>query len=112
VKRIDSTPLPTKIFLNINLPDLPLTKIAGAKITRLARESHINTVEEGNHGRQKYYWLERQRINGSSDNSSDIWAIEQGNISITPLYFNRSDKPPQHILDSLCSNLLQELQSG
>lgn len=112
VKRMGNTPLPTKLFLNINLPDLPLTKIAGAKITRLARASHINTVEEGNHGREKYYWLERQRINGSSDNGSDIWAIEQGNISITPLYFSRSERPPQDILDSLCLGLLQELQNG
>jgi len=111
-KKITSTPLPTKIFLNVNLPDRPLAEIAGAKITRLARESHINTVEEGNHGRQKYYWLERQRINESKDNGTDIWAIEQGYISITPLYFSHHDKPPQHILDSLCSDLLQKLQNN
>ena len=111
VKKIAGTPLPTKIFLNVNLPDLPLAEIAGAKITRLARESHINTVEEGNHGRQKYYWLVRQRIDKATDNGTDIWAIEQGNISITPLYISLSDKPPQHILNSLCSDLLEQLQN-
>ncbi len=109
VKKMITTSLPTKIFLNVNLPDLPLAEITGAKITRLARESHINTVEEGNHGRQKYYWLERQRISEVADDGTDIWAIEKGNISITPLYTNRSDKPPHHILNSLCSDLLQQL---
>jgi len=112
VKKMTTASLPTKILLNVNLPDLPLTEIAGAKITRLARESHINTVEEGNRGRQKHYWLVRERVNQATDDSTDIWAIEQGNISITPLYFNRFDKPPRHILNSLCSDLLQQLKNG
>jgi 5'-nucleotidase len=100
----------SKIFLNVNVPDLPLAEVTGAKITRLARESHINTVEEGSHGRQKHYWLVRQKISGATDDGTDVWAIERGYISITPLYTTHSDKPPQPILDSLCSDLLQELQ--
>jgi 5'-nucleotidase len=111
VKKMTTTPLPTKIFLNVNLPELPLAEITGVKITRLARESHINTVEEGNRGRQKHYWLVRQRIAQATDNVTDIGAIEQGNISITPLYFNHSDKPPLHFLEDLCSDLLQQLKS-
>jgi len=110
--KIVATSLPTKILLNVNLPDLPPPEINGVKITRLARESHINTVEEGNQGRQKYYWLVRERINEATDNSTDIWAVERGNISITPLYTNHSDMPPRHILDSLCSGLLQQLHNG
>jgi 5'-nucleotidase len=112
VQKIGAISLPTKIFLNVNTPDRPLAEIAGVKITRLARESHINTVEEGKHGRQKHYWLIRQRTSGATDNGTDIWAIEQGNISITPLYTNRYDKPPHHILNSLRSDLLQQLHNG
>ena len=110
VKKMVNAPLPNKIFLNVNLPDLPLSEITGAKITRLASESHINTVEESHRGRQKHYWLVRQRINRAIDNGTDIEAIEQGNISITPLYTNSSDRPPYRILKHLCSDLLQELQ--
>ena len=111
-KKLAKTALPDRIFLNVNVPDLPLAEITGAKITRLARESHINTVEETNHGRQKYYWLVRQRLSETTDNRTDIWAIEKGNISITPLYTNRSDKPPYEILNILCSDLLQQLRNG
>jgi 5'-nucleotidase len=111
-EKIAHTSLPTKLFLNVNMPDPPLSEIAGVKITRLASESHLNTVEEGNHGRQKYYWLVRQRISETKDSGTDVWAIEQGNISITPLYFNRADKPPHHILKSLCSDILQQLRNG
>ena len=99
-----------KIFLNVNLPDVPLAKIKGVKITRLASGSHINTVEEGDHGRSKYYWLMRERANGAVENDTDIGAIEQGNISITPLWPNRSDKSLLPALNNLCSGLHQELQ--
>ena len=103
------------VLVGINacvMPDLTMAQITGVKITRLARESHINSVEEGNRGRQKHYWLVRQRINETKDNGNDIRATEQGNISITPLYFNRSDKPPQQILDNLCSDLLPQLRNS
>ena len=110
VTRFAAGTMPTKIFLNVNVPDVPPAKIAGVRITRLASESHINTVEEGNHGRQKYYWLMRQRASNSLDDETDVWAIEQGYISITPLYTNRTDKPSLQILNKLCSGLLQELQ--
>ena len=110
VKRIITDALTRKIFLNVNLPDVPTEKIKGIEITRLASESHINTVEEGARGRRKYYWLVRQRARNGVDNGTDLWAIEHGNISITPLYTNRFLKPPRQVLDNLCSGLLQELQ--
>ena len=111
-KRIAAGSPSTNIFLNVNLPELPLAEIGEAKITRLASESHINTVEEGDDGRKKYYWLVRQRAGQSMDSETDIWAIEQGNISITPLHTNHPDKPSHRILDNLCSGLLQELRKG
>jgi len=103
--------LPSPIFLNINLPNLPLAQIGRAQITRLARCSHINTVEEGHDGKRKYYWLVRQRVNQITDPETDVWAIDQGNISITPLFANRTSELSA-VLDSLCSGLLQELKSG
>jgi len=39
-----------------------------------------------------------------------VWAIEQGNISITPLSTKLSSQPTSPILDGLCSGLLRELQ--
>lgn len=109
-KRITSDSLPTNIFLNVNLPNLPLAKIGGAQITRLARESHINTVEERDESGSKCYWLIRQETNKTKDEKTDIWAIEQGNISITPLHTNLSRYPLPFTLDNLGVDLLQELK--
>jgi len=109
-KKIDRGVLPTNIFLNVNLPNLPLAKIKGAKITWLASKSHTNTVEEGDDGKRKYYWLVRQKINKAVDEKTDIWTIEQDSISITPLHTHLFNKPSPTIPDSLCSSLFQELQ--
>jgi len=109
-KKIDSSALPTNILLNVNLPNLPLAKIGGIKITQLASRSHTNTVEEGHDGIRKYYWLVRQGINKDRDDRTDIWAIEQGNISITSLHINLSNKSSPPIMDSFCSDLFRELQ--
>lgn len=104
------------VFLNVNLPDLSLDDIKGIKFTRLASESHIDTVEEGHDGRRKYYWLVRQRLaNKIHPDMTDIWAIEQGYISITPLHIYQDSKYPLAIADSfctdsLCSNLFEELR--
>lgn len=111
-QKIASGFLPANLFLNINLPNLPLTKITKAQITRLAHESHINTVEEGSDGKRKYYWLVRQRINQTTDRKTDVWAIEQGNISITPLSNKLSSQPSSPILKNLCSGLLPELKNN
>jgi len=109
-KKIDSGILPTNILLNVNLPNLPLAKVKEIKITQLASRSHTDTVEEGHDGIRKYYWLVRQGINKDRDEKTDIWAIEQGNISITLLHANLSNKSLPPITDSFCSDLFRELQ--
>ncbi len=110
VKKIESGALPANVFLNINLPSLSLDEIRGIKITNVASESHTNSVEEKHDGRRRYYWLIRNKTNKNTNEKTDIWAIEQGNISITPLHTNLSSKSLSPIRDSLCSDLLHQLR--
>ena len=103
---------PARIFLNMNVPDLPLKEIRGVKITRLARASHINSVEEDNNESRKQYRLVRERIATADSDGTDIEAIAQGNISITPLYTSLLDKPPQHLMKKIHADLLDSLKMG
>jgi 5'-nucleotidase len=103
---------PARIFLNVNVPDLPLEEIRNVKITRLARASHINSVEENEAGSRKQYQLVRERLPAAGSDGTDIQAIMQGDISITPLYTSLLDKPPQRLLKKLQSDLLNELKRG
>jgi 5'-nucleotidase len=99
----------TRIFLNVNIPDMPLKEIRGVKITRLARSSHINTVAEENSDQLRQYRLVRERVAESGSEGTDIQAVVQGYISITPLYTSLLDKPPQHLLKKLSTELTHEL---
>ncbi len=111
-KKIDTNGLPRDVFLNINLPNLPLAEIKGIKITQPAHRTHIDTVEEGHDGKRAYYWLVRQKLSTDMDEKTDIWAIEQGNISITALHNALFQKPLSGITECLCSELFQELKQS
>jgi 5'-nucleotidase len=105
--------LPVNLFLNVNVPNLPLTQIKGAKVTRLASKSHIDTVDQGHDGRREYYWLvRRQKLSNHLSRETDIGAVENGDISITALSITLPDKPPSSILNSLSSNFLRDLMRG
>ena len=106
--RINSSPPPSNLFLNINVPNVPLDKIGRIQVTGLANESHINTVTEGNDGKRNYYWLVRQRQDSNQGRKTDVWAVDHRNISITPLFTNLPVKKVSTIMDKLCSGLLQE----
>ena len=108
-QKFSSGALPANICLNVNLPNLPREKISGIKITYPASKSHTETIDERYDNGRRYYWLVRQRINKPKDEKTDVWAIEQGNISISPLLTNQASKPPL-IPNSLCSDLFRELQ--
>ncbi|MFC1864904.1 5'/3'-nucleotidase SurE [Chloroflexota bacterium] len=111
-QKITSNALPSPIFLNVNLPELSIAKIKGMKVTCLSSKSHIDTVEEGHDGKRKYYWLVRQRINRNIDVATDIGAIEQGNISVTPLHTYSDNESAPIITDGFCSEILEKLRKN
>jgi 5'-nucleotidase len=108
-RKFGSGALPARTCLNVNLPQ---KKIRGVRLTYPASKSHTDTIEERYDNGRQHYWFVRQRINKSLDEKTDIWAIEQGNISISPLLTREINNPTPPIPDSLCAELLQELQRG
>jgi 5'-nucleotidase len=108
-RRIESGVIPADTCLNVNLPNLPRGKIKGVKLTYPARFSHSDIIEERHDNGRQYYWFVRQRVNSSSDEKTDTWAITNGNISISPLLTSQSVKPPS-LPDSLCSELFAEFK--
>lgn len=75
--------LPERTLLNVNVP--PGTP-GGAVITVQGRREHEGTILEGLDPRRRtYYWIEEGRDHWLKDEMSDIHALRQGLISITPL---------------------------
>jgi 5'-nucleotidase len=107
VQRIAAAGFP-HIFLNLNVPDLPLEKVGALEVTRLARASHINTVTEDNGSPVKLYRMVRERIPAASLPGTDIHAVMAGNISLTPIFMSLFEKPPQRLMKALADGLLAE----
>ncbi len=102
----------SNVCLNVNVPATPLEKIKQVLVTTLANQSHINTVTEGKDSKRVYYWLVRERTTHSREEGTDMWAIDNGCISITPLFTNRTGEELHPLLDTLCHGLLDELKKG
>jgi 5'-nucleotidase len=106
--RIGRVKISSPLFLNVNFPDIPLAEVNGVQITRLAHKSHVNTVEEGHDGKRSYYMLIRQTVNEQADKRTDIWAVNQGKVSITPLRIFPENRFSPAMLDELTAGLLEE----
>jgi 5'-nucleotidase len=104
--------LPKKVLLNTNLPNLPKEKIKGIEITRLGERSYLDNVDTGHDGKRDYYWIVRGIPEWIVEKGTDIWALEQEMISITPLPDNRdasADKILKEMKDDIYHKFLYEL---
>jgi len=77
---------------NVNFPDLELEKIKGLKITRLGRRIYYDRLEKRIDPRGKiYYWIGGDEPSGKMEEGTDILAVHEGYVSITPLSLNFVD---------------------
>jgi 5'-nucleotidase len=75
--------LPEHTLLNVNVPP---GEPAGAVMTVQGRRQHEGTIFEGLDPRRRtYYWIEEGKDQWLSDDMSDIHAVQQGLISVSPL---------------------------
>lgn len=78
--------LPAGVLLNVNIPAQPADELRGIRITRQAR----SRWEEGFDERvdpfdRPYYWISGTFVNLDEGDNTDLDAIEDGYVSVTPL---------------------------
>lgn len=75
--------------LSINLPNIPWEELRGIEITHLARRTYRDEVVETRDawGRPQY-WLRRGTPKWEEEEGTDVWAVRQQRVSITPLHSN------------------------
>lgn len=86
IKEALAQKMPAGMCLNVNIPDLPLDKIKGIKITRQAKGRWTEDFDArvDPFGR-KYYWMTGDFVLTDTENGTDIHAIEAGYVSVTPI---------------------------
>ena len=76
-------PLPSRTFLNINLP---IGQPKGYRVTVQAKRNHITSVAERHDPKGRpYYWIEEGEDEWLPHDRSDYQAVRDGYVSITPL---------------------------
>ncbi len=81
------TPLPSRTLVNVNFPALPASDVRGIRAVRQGFHDYSRgTVVEGEDPRGfPYYWFGLEAIEHTLDHGTDLEAIDEGFISVTPL---------------------------
>ena len=98
--------LPADCFMNVNVPAVSYEEIAGIAITRLGRRAYLNRIEKRQDPRGSvYYWLAGDPKEADSAPDTDIAAIAENKISITPAHFDMTSYQDLGNLGSLREGL-------
>lgn len=81
--------LPDGVLLNVNVPNLPLSEVAGVAVTRQARSRWEESFQARTDPFDRaYYWLTGTFINLDDGDDTDVRAIEEGRVSVTPIHYD------------------------
>jgi 5'-nucleotidase len=77
-------PLPSRTFLNINVPKGPPK---GYRVTVQAKRNHVTSIAERRDPKGRpYYWIEEGQNEWEPHDRSDYQAVRDGYVSVTPLH--------------------------
>ena len=109
-EQVAQQPTPPQFFLNINVPSLELGQINGLQVTRLGGRSYGESVRQEGTGNQQRYWISRNRpIQADNGEGTDMWALKNNRISITPLQLSLTNQEQLPEIESLLTDLPAQL---
>ncbi|WP_407051355.1 5'/3'-nucleotidase SurE [Methyloraptor flagellatus] len=93
VRKILEVGIPKGVLMNVNFPDRKPEEVSGIEVTRQgARNEDLIHVEERIDGRGfPYYWIGYRPKWLNPEVGTDLWALDQGAVSITPLRLDFTD---------------------
>jgi 5'-nucleotidase len=83
------------ILVNVNFPDCEPGEVAGAAVANQGvRNQELLRLDERMDGRgNAYYWIAFEKRRFTPGAGTDLWAIENRRISVTPLRLDMTDEP-------------------
>ena len=106
INRLDAYKIPPKTILNINVPGLEKEDIGGIAVTELGSRMFTDEYEKRVDPRGKvYYWMAGELITEPVDANTDIAAVRNNKISITPVTYEMTNENTMADLEKvLCKN--------
>lgn len=85
--------LPANTLLNVNVPNLPLAAIAGYRATRLGQRVYRDVlIERADPRGAPYFWIGGDPPTGLQEAGTDLEAISNGYVSVTPLHMDMTHR--------------------
>jgi 5'-nucleotidase len=92
-KRVLEKGLPPETLLNVNVPDIPADQIRGVSHTRAGKRIYYDQlIKRDDPYGKPYYWIGGEKPGGDRELfGTDIWALANSMISITPIHMDMTN---------------------
>jgi 5'-nucleotidase len=109
IEKLVAAGWPEEVLINVNFPDVVPGSVTGIEVTRQGkRDQSLVRVEERIDARNNpYYWLGFERILSNPPQGTDLRAIYEGRISITPLHMDLTHMRTSKALSDALGSLAQ-----
>jgi 5'-nucleotidase len=88
-ERMLETAIDPTVLLNVNVPSIPRDAIKGVMVTRLGHRIYRDQlIERKDPFGRSYYWIGGDEPTGDAEEGTDIGALANGYISITPIHMD------------------------
>jgi 5'-nucleotidase len=99
IRRLLRLPWPEHTLFNINFPGVMPGQVSGFAVTQQGKRAIADNLTEGVDPRGRpYYWVGPIREPGNAEPGTDVAALSDNKVSITPIYLNLTNIP---VLDAL-----------
>jgi 5'-nucleotidase len=97
VAELETVPLPAGTLLNVNVPGAPPSGVEVARLGKRVYQDELSLVENGSDERRLY------KIYGDAtyerdETGTDLAAVAQGKIAVTPVHFDLTDREGLSVL--------------
>jgi 5'-nucleotidase len=96
IRRVLKTGVPRDVMVNVNFPDCPPDRVAGIGVTcQGKRDQDLLRIDARHDGRgNPYYWIAfARRERPTPRDGTDLSALANNRIAVTPLRLDLTDEP-------------------
>ncbi len=89
IRRLAAIDWPEGVLMNVNFPNVPADAVSGVRVVGQGRRvAGIEVVEARDPGGRPYLWIGDYGSDSSEDPDTDLGAVGEGAIAVTPLHLD------------------------
>lgn len=101
VEKVCAAGFTPDLLVNVNIPDVSADTVKGVRICNQGRRDVETDVVEGiDPGGRPYLWIGDYMSDETLDRDSDLYAVNEGYVAVTPLHFDLTDRRHFHALEA------------